>query len=57
MFGGVLTMLVMQDFFEIPTLMTREAPALTHTVPFPAVTICSANTIIDHKANVFVNRM
>lgn len=56
-FGGVLTMLVVRAFFEIPTLMTMDTPVLTNEVPFPSVTLCSASTIIDYKAIEFVNRM
>lgn len=56
-FGGVLTLLVIQSFFNIPTLMTKDVPVPTLQVPFPAVTICHANTVIDYKARDFVNRM
>lgn len=56
-FGAVLTLLVVQAFYEIPTLMTKDTPAPILHVPFPAITICSANSVIDHKAKNFVEEM
>lgn len=53
-FGGYLVFLLASAYLDSPTLMTIDRPRSVNAVPFPAVTLCHPQTIIDQKAHEFV---
>lgn len=56
-FGAFLVSKLWRKFFEVPTLMTIDAPQLVSEIYFPAVTICHPQTVIEYKSKIFVEKM
>lgn len=37
--------------------MTMDAPQPIHSIPFPAITICHPQSVIEYKAKIFIEKM
>lgn len=55
--GLVLVFSLWQRYLASPTRMTIGRPLSVVEVPFPAITICHPRTVVEFKANDFVERM
>lgn len=56
-FAAVLVVMLWKKYLESPTRMTISAPLSTLEVPFPAVTVCHPQSVLDYKAEEFVDKM
>lgn len=54
LFGSYLVYQLASQFNAVPTLMIIDRPRPVHAVPFPAVTFCHPQTVLDYKARQFV---
>ena len=55
--GITLVFLLWKRYLDSPTRTTIASPKTTLEVAFPAVTICHPQSVIDYKAEEFVNKM
>ena len=55
--GLLLVWSLWQRYLSSPTRMTIGQPLSVAQVPFPAVSICHPQSVIDYKAEEFVQRM
>lgn len=56
-FGSYLVFELAAKFLIAPTFMIIDTPQSILSVPFPAVTYCHPQTVLDHKAREFVQNM
>lgn len=54
LFGSYLVYQLASQYNAVPTLMIIDRPRPVLAVPFPAVTFCHPQTVIDYKARQFV---
>lgn len=54
LFGSYLVYQLASQFNAVPTLMIIDRPRPVNAVPFPAVTFCHPQTVLDYKAREFV---
>lgn len=57
LFGAVLVYQLVRAFFEKPTVMIIDKPTSVQSIPFPGITFCHPQTVIDHKARLFVDKL
>lgn len=57
LFGALLVLELVRAFFSKPTVMVIDRPELVRNIPFPGVTLCHPQTVIDHKARSFVDTL
>lgn len=56
-FGGVLSVLAWIKFVSFPTQLTIAESMRVGDIPFPAVTICHPQSVIDYQVKKFMNQM
>lgn len=56
-FAALLVFFLWKRYLESPTRMTIATPLPSLDVPFPGITVCHPQSILDYKAVPFVNRM
>jgi hypothetical protein len=53
-FAVTLVYLLYRRFVESPTRVTIDAPILIHEIPFPGVTICHPQNVMEYKSKEFL---
>lgn len=56
-FSATLVHLLYRRYLDSPTRVTIDSPMPINTIPFPAVTICHPQNVIEYKSKAFVKRM
>lgn len=56
-FGATLIYLLYRRYLDSPTRVTIAPPMLTNTIPFPGVTICHPQNVMEYKSREFVKKM
>lgn len=57
LFAGILIRLLARNFFDNPVIVTRVVPLMVSEHPFPAVSICATNVIIESKVDKFISKL
>lgn len=57
LFGGYVVTELWHSFIEAPTRMTIDVPLSVNRIPFPAVTMCHPQTVLEYKEIEFINSM
>jgi hypothetical protein len=55
-FAATLVILLYQRFLDSPTRVTIAAPMQIHEIPFPGITICHPQNIMEYKSREFVKK-
>lgn len=55
-FAATLVTLLYQRFLDSPTRVTIAAPMQIHEIPFPGITICHPQNIMEYKSKEFVKK-
>ncbi|KAG5683871.1 hypothetical protein PVAND_013132 [Polypedilum vanderplanki] len=55
-FAITLVFLLYRRFLQSPTIVTIDAPIPIHDIPFPAVTICHPQNVMEYKSKEFLER-
>lgn len=56
-FGLIMVTLLYEKYLDSPTSMTIARPLTILKVPFPAITICHPQNVMDYKIHNFLNHM
>lgn len=56
-FAGTLIFLLYRRYLESPTRVTIASPMSINSIPFPGVTICHPQNIMEYKSKEFVTKM
>lgn len=56
-FGFILSFLTWNRFQTDPTQVTIGVPKKPHEVPFPAITVCHPQTVMDYKVERFLPKL
>lgn len=56
-FGTFMVVLLYEKYLDSPTSMTIARPLPILNVPFPAITICHPQNVMDYKIESFLNNM
>lgn len=55
-FAATLVVLLYQRFLDSPTRVTIASPMQIHEIPFPGITICHPQNIMEYKSKEFVKK-
>lgn len=56
-FGLTMVVLLYYKYLDSPTRMTIASPLSILEIPFPAITICHPQNVMDYKVESFVNKL
>lgn len=56
-FAATLIYLLYRRYLDSPTRVTIAAPLLVNDIPFPGVTICHPQNVMEYKSREFVHKM
>lgn len=57
LFGILMVVLLYTQYLQSPTMVTIGKPLSIINIPFPAVTICHPENVIDYKIEPFLKNM
>lgn len=57
LFGSLMVYELVRAFFSMPTMTIVDKSVTVQNVPFPGITFCHPQTVIDYKARLFVNKL
>lgn len=57
LFGGLLMFELIVNFLDKPTVIVIDKPQPVKNVPFPGITYCHPQTVIDFKSREFVSKL
>lgn len=57
MFGATLIFLLYRRYVDSPTRVTISAPLSINDIPFPGITICHPQNVMEYKSKEFVKKM
>lgn len=57
LFGGLLMFELIANFLDKPTIIVIDKPQPVQNVPYPGITFCHPQTVIDLKSRQFISKL